>query len=64
MIPLPDGSYEKHGMDEVKVYRPDETSVIKFRRLDADTSWYLEIMAVNHQNLIPDFATLPKKKQK
>lgn len=43
MIPLPDGSYEKHGMDEVKVYRPDETSVIKFRRLDADTRWYLEV---------------------
>lgn len=29
-------------MDVVKVYRPDETSVMKFRRLDADTHWYVD----------------------
>lgn len=28
MIPFPDGLHEKHGMDVVKAYRPDETSVI------------------------------------
>jgi len=42
MIPFHNGSYEKHGMDVLKVYRPDETSVIKFRRLDADTRWYVD----------------------
>ncbi len=43
MIPFPDGSYEKHGMDVLKAYRPDETSVIKLRRLDAVARWYVDV---------------------
>ena len=42
MFPFPDGSFEKHGLDALKVYRPKEDSVIKFRRLDADTLRYVD----------------------
>lgn len=42
MFPFPDGSFEKHGLEVLKVYRPDKNSVIKFRRLDADTLWYVD----------------------
>ena len=42
MIRFPDGSYEKHGAEALKVYRQDENYVIKLRRLDASSRWYVE----------------------
>ena len=42
MIRFPDGSYEKHGAEALKVYRQDENYVIKLRRLAASSRWYVE----------------------
>ena len=41
MLPFPDGSLEKHGVDALKVYRQDEDHVIKLRRMNADSYWYV-----------------------
>lgn len=41
MIAFPDGDYYKQGIDVIKVYRPDYTSVIKLRKFTADTEWYI-----------------------
>lgn len=37
MLPFPDGSLEKHGVDALKVYHQDEDHVIKLRRMNADS---------------------------
>lgn len=42
MLPFPDGSLEKHGVDALKVYRQDEDYVIKLRRMNADSYWYVD----------------------
>lgn len=42
MLPFPDGSLEKHGVDALKVYRQDEDHVIKLRRMNADSHWHVD----------------------
>lgn len=42
MLPFPGASFEKHGGDAFKVYRQDADFVIKLRRLNADSYWYVD----------------------
>lgn len=41
MLPFSVGSIEKHGVAALKVYRQGEDCVIKLRRMNADSYWYV-----------------------